>query len=147
MSSEVWKPHIMSVEENLKWFELGLKLLSATWHRNENTNKRVWNFFFDFWTDWQFSFERYEKFSDPDLDMTAEDHMRFQKCTSTLKAYTKEIDNHWVEAVGLATSEFNQAGKILSRLLLYSDNRLSLSTHDCGAVNKFSVSLTKAWNN
>jgi hypothetical protein len=80
----------MSVEENLKWFELGLKLLSATWHSNENTNKRVWNFFFDFWTDWEFSFERYEKFSDPDLDMTAEDHMRFQKCTSTLKAYTKD---------------------------------------------------------
>jgi hypothetical protein len=58
MSSE-WKPRIMSVEENLKWFELGLKLLSATWHSNENTNKRVWNFFFDFWTDWEFSFERY----------------------------------------------------------------------------------------
>jgi hypothetical protein len=135
--------------EELISFENSVDMLDCLLHLDETSNSDRGLGLFTYWND---AFKDYKALRPlrPCVEETPEEewvespeYVKLQKLTVTFKKCTEEIQSYQVRA----KSELKQAEKVLSRLMLYSSNRLSLSTYDCGAVDKFLISLNKAWTN
>jgi hypothetical protein len=144
-------PWDYSVGEDLRTFDHDVDMLDFLLHQQSDSDRGQG--LFEFWND---AFKGYKafrlkrpctKFTSEEEWMKTPEYEKLKKLTVTFKECSNEMVRYQVEAVILSKSEVEHAEKVLSRLILYSGNRLSLSTYDCDAVDKFSISLNKAWTN